>query len=62
MNKKAPRKPIRRRGEKAELARKLGITRQLLSYHLRNPSAPQIGDVNGWHLFLATTGRAGTGC
>ena len=43
---------------KASLAGKLGITRQLLNHHLKNPLAPKdLGDIDAWTEFLLANGR-----
>lgn len=42
------------------LAKKLGITRQLLSAHKKNPLAPKTDSFSEWKAFLATIGRDGS--
>jgi len=55
---------------KAELARKIGVSKMLVQYHTKNPESPKRGedgwDVGAWKEFLdrvgyATTSRAGDG-
>jgi hypothetical protein len=43
-----------------ELAKKLGVTRQLLSAHKKNPLAPKTNSFADWKTFLATIGRDGS--
>jgi|ERR1043166_7981596 hypothetical protein len=45
----------------AELARILGVSRQLISAHQKDPDAPPIGDVDGWTAYLAAHGREQSG-
>lgn len=44
----------------AELARQLGITRQALEHHLKNPEHPAMDDLPAWTTFLAAVGRERT--
>lgn len=48
------------RGEQNRLAKRLGISRQLLSLHLKDPSAPKLDDIDGWITYQAAHGRAGS--
>ena len=48
------------RGEQNRLAKRLGISRQLLSLHLKDPSAPKLNDIEGWINYQAAHGRAGS--
>ena len=40
-----------------ELAEKLGVSRQLISLHIKKRGAPKVDDVEGWQAFLAAEGR-----
>jgi hypothetical protein len=55
------RKPTSRRPSPpktaSELARHLGVSRQLISKHAKTPGAPALSDVDGWSLLLATLAR-----
>jgi len=42
------------------LAAKLGITRQLLAFHIKGGNAPKLSDEEGWIEFLAVNGREGS--
>ena len=43
---------------KAQLARRLGISRQLLAWHLRSPDAPKdLRDIEAWRNYLADVAR-----
>jgi hypothetical protein len=42
------------------LAKKLGVSRQLLASHIKNGGAPPLADVDGWRIFLAAIGRTGS--
>lgn len=42
------------------VAKQLGISRQLLSSHLKTPGAPSLDDLEGWRTFLAQVGRSGS--
>lgn len=44
----------------SQLAAKLGVSRQALNHHLRNPTAPPVGDVAAWEKFLTHHGRVET--
>jgi hypothetical protein len=43
-----------------EAAKKLGVSRQLLSAHLKSAGAPPLGDLEAWRTFLAAIGRSGS--
>jgi len=45
---------------KSQWAEVLGITKQALDHHLKNPAAPKVGDLEGWEMFLAEHGRVGS--
>ncbi len=61
-------KKITKRGKKTgsgpnqnQLAKALGISKQLMSLHLKNPEAPKaLDDIDGWTKFLAVHGREGS--
>ena len=44
----------------ASLARQLGVSRQLVSAHFKDPDAPKLDDVSGWAAFFAARGRSGS--
>src|ERR1051325_11095648 len=44
----------------SDLARRLGVTRQLISVHRKKPGAPAIQDIEAWGVFLAAVGREGS--
>jgi hypothetical protein len=44
----------------SDLAKILGVTRQLIAFHRKKPDAPALGDVEGWRVFLAAVGREGS--
>jgi hypothetical protein len=53
-----PKNPKNKPATKAELARQLGISRQLLAWHAKQPDAPtDIGDVAAWQFYLADQAR-----
>jgi hypothetical protein len=41
----------------SELATKLGVARQLISYHRKKPGAPKLNDLEAWREFLIAEGR-----
>lgn len=41
----------------SELARALHVSRQVISYHIRQADAPPISDLAGWREYLATSAR-----
>src|SRR6058998_3969254 len=45
----------------SQLARKLGVSRQLVAAHRRRPGAPDLADVPGWNVWLAAVGREQSG-
>jgi len=53
-------KPKRKVSTQSDLARVLGVSRQLISKHAKNKSAPPISDVGAWDAFLAERGRQGS--
>jgi hypothetical protein len=55
--KKQTTKKRTQRGQKAALARKLGISPQALNYHLKHPDAPALDDLAGWDSHLAAYAR-----
>lgn len=44
----------------AELARQLGVSRQLIAAHQSKPGAPELSDTESWQEFLAAFGREGS--
>lgn len=45
----------------SQLARKLGVHRQVISRHVKHdPDAPALHDVDGWMEYLAAKGREGS--
>jgi hypothetical protein len=44
----------------AQLAKVLGVSRQLLNAHRRKPDAPKLSDVDGWIVWLSANGRDGS--
>ena len=53
MKKKTASKPPTRKA----FARRLGISRQALEHHMKNPTAPPLGDVPGWNAHLVIHGK-----
>jgi hypothetical protein len=45
---------------KSALAAVLGVSRQALAVHLKQPDAPPLDDIAGWEVLLAARGREGT--
>ena len=43
-----------------ELAAALGVSRQTIAHHLKQPGVPPIGDVKAWQIHLAAHGRDGS--
>jgi transcriptional regulator with XRE-family HTH domain len=56
MNKKTKPKNV----TQSELARKLGISRQLLAAHVRKGGAPPLDDFEAWLAHLVANGREGS--
>jgi phage terminase Nu1 subunit (DNA packaging protein) len=44
----------------SELARVLGISRQLVAFHVKGGNAPSLDDTEGWVAFLEEIGREGS--
>jgi len=44
----------------AALAKKLGVSRQLLGSHVKNGGSPDLSDPEAWRIFLAAHGRSGS--
>jgi hypothetical protein len=44
----------------SELAAKLGVSRQLIAFHVKGGNAPILSDTDGWIEFLAVNGREGS--
>jgi hypothetical protein len=44
----------------SELARRLGVARQLISAHRKRPDAPPLADVAAWEFYLSAHGREGS--
>jgi hypothetical protein len=44
----------------SELARQLGITRQLVAHHVKSGKAPELDDIDAWMEYLAANGREGS--
>src|SRR4051812_5918967 len=44
----------------SQTAKRLGVSRQLLSAHRKKSDAPPLGDVAAWEEFLALHGREGS--
>jgi AraC-like DNA-binding protein len=42
------------------LAKRLGVSRQLLASHIKTGGAPPLDDPEGWRTFLAQVGRSGS--
>jgi transcriptional regulator with XRE-family HTH domain len=42
------------------LAKKLGVSRQLLGSHIKTGGAPTLDDIEAWRIFLAAHGRSGS--
>jgi hypothetical protein len=53
------RKP-KKNATKSSLSRLLGVSRQLISAHCKDPDAPPIDNPEKWALFLAAKGRSGS--
>src|ERR1700744_3030499 len=57
MKKKADKKtPI----TQSQLARALGVTKQVVHWHIQNGDAPPLDDIAAWQALLAEIGREGT--
>lgn len=44
-----------------QLAKALGVSRQLIAVHVKHPDHPPFSDVNAWNVFLAAHGKEGSG-
>jgi hypothetical protein len=55
MKKKTKQKKI----TQSELARNLGISRQLVAAHIKKGDAPPLDDIEAWELHIVTHGREG---